>query len=60
MLEEAINHFREALRINPEDPEVHYNLGVARYIQGNLMVAIQHFYEVLRMGPRRFVGSKNP
>ena len=28
MWDEAIREFREALRINPDDPAAHYNLGL--------------------------------
>ena len=49
--DEAISHFREALRIKPDYMEAHNNLGVALMYQGRLDEAISHFREALRIEP---------
>jgi protein O-mannosyl-transferase len=50
-LEEAISHYREALRIYPAYAEAHNNLGVALRERGELEDAIQHYREALRINP---------
>jgi protein O-mannosyl-transferase len=50
-LEEAISHYREALRIYPAYAEAHNNLGVALRERGELEDAIQHYHEALRINP---------
>jgi tetratricopeptide (TPR) repeat protein len=48
---EAINEYREALRINPDASEVRGNLGLAYYGRGNTDDAIREWKEALRIDP---------
>lgn len=48
---EAVQAFREALRIKPDDAETCYNLGVAYGKMGHLREAVQAFREVVRIKP---------
>ena len=48
---EAIEQFKQALRIKPQSAEVHYNLGNAFIQQGNVKDAMQHYEEALRIRP---------
>jgi tetratricopeptide (TPR) repeat protein len=50
-LDEAIAHFSEALRIEPDYADAHNNLGVALADEGKLDEAIAHFSEALRIDP---------
>ena len=49
--EEAIAHYREALRIDPEYDLAHTNLGLALVSQGKMDEAIAHYEEALRINP---------
>ncbi|MBI5216559.1 MAG: tetratricopeptide repeat protein [Ignavibacteriae bacterium] len=49
--DEAILHFREALRINPSYPLTHNNLGAALSRKGNFDEAIPLFRESIRLMP---------
>jgi tetratricopeptide (TPR) repeat protein len=49
--EEAIRHYYEALRINPDYLRAHYNLGVALAMKGDRKGAAYHFSQVLRIDP---------
>ena len=49
--QEAIDHFREALRIMPNFVDPYYNLAVALSKQGDAAGAIVHYRQVLRMKP---------
>jgi protein O-mannosyl-transferase len=51
MLEEAIDHYRQALRIKPDYAEAHNNLGIALSRQGRLHEAIEHYAQALRIKP---------
>jgi Flp pilus assembly protein TadD len=51
MLDEAIMHFTEALRINPQLADVHNKLGTAFFRRGKLDKAIEHLTESLRIEP---------
>jgi Tfp pilus assembly protein PilF len=48
---EAAALFAEALRLAPDDEDIHYNLGIALARQGKLEEAIQHYEEALRLFP---------
>ncbi len=48
---EAINHYNEALKINPVYAEPHYNLGNVLAGQGKLDEAVSHYHEALRINP---------
>lgn len=48
---EAVPFFEEALRINPEFAEAHYNLGTLLARGGRLDEAIRHLEDAVRLGP---------
>jgi len=50
-LDDAIAHYREALRIKPYYVRVHNNLGIALRDQGKLDEAITHYYTALKINP---------
>jgi len=50
-LEEAIDQFRQAARLNPDSARVQDNLGAALAKQGKLDDAIQHLREAIRLDP---------
>jgi len=50
-LKEAIDHFSEALRIQPDLAEAHSNLGAAFVRGGLIQKAIRHYVEALRLNP---------
>ena len=54
--DEAISHFREALRINPNQAEGLINLGNAYQATGNNPAAIESFREALRLNPNNVEG----
>ena len=47
--DEAIAEFREAIRLNPDDPAAHMNLGNALYGQGSLAEAIAELRAAIRL-----------
>jgi Tfp pilus assembly protein PilF len=48
---DAAEHFREALRIEPNFPEANRNLGVALASQGKVPEAVSHFQAAIRFKP---------
>jgi tetratricopeptide (TPR) repeat protein len=50
-LTKAIEEYTEALRINPNEADVHKNLGLAYEAQGKHAEAMKHFGESLRINP---------
>jgi tetratricopeptide (TPR) repeat protein len=50
-LNEAIDHYQQALRIDPKLVPAHTNLGVALADQGRLDKAIEHYRKALRLDP---------
>ena len=48
---EAVQVLTEAMRLNPEDEDVHYNLGLALARLGKLEEAIREYREALRIFP---------
>ena len=58
MLDEAIKHFSEALRIDPGYAEAHNNMGVALARTGRIEDAVVHFREAVRIRPD-FVAAHN-
>ena len=56
---EAIEHFRIAERIDPDDVKVHVNLGSALTSQGKIDEAIEHFRIALRINPDLAEGHNN-
>ena len=49
--DEAIRHFREALRITPDNPQIYSNLGDALLKQGQTAEAVRCYQEALRLNP---------
>ena len=49
--DEAVRHFREALRITPDNPQIYSNLGDALVKQGKIAEAVQSYQEALRLNP---------
>jgi Flp pilus assembly protein TadD len=41
----------EALRLSPDSPEVHCNLGMALFHAGRVTEAVEHFEQALRIEP---------
>jgi tetratricopeptide (TPR) repeat protein len=50
-LQEAIEQYEQALRIEPDYGEPHNNLGVALVHRGRLEEGIEHFEQALRLNP---------
>jgi len=50
-MDEAIRHYQEALRRQPDRAEAHNNLGAAFHQQGRTGEAIREFQEALRLKP---------
>jgi len=50
-VQEAIGHFEQALRINPDLAGAHCNLGVALRRMGRIQEAIKHYEQALRLEP---------
>jgi Flp pilus assembly protein TadD len=49
--DEAVRHFREALRITPGNPQIYSNLGDALVKQGQTTEAARCYQEALRLKP---------
>ena len=56
---EATDHFRAALRIEPNDAEVHNNLGISLARLGDTRGAISHFRKALRINPGHALARDN-
>ncbi len=50
-LPEAIEHFHQALRLEPNDAKVHNNLAVALAQAGRAQEAIEHYQQALHINP---------
>jgi protein O-GlcNAc transferase len=50
-IDEAVHCFQKATTIQPEQPEIHYNLAKTYELQGDIDAALQGFREVLRLKP---------
>src|SRR6185369_11681590 len=50
-IDEAIAQYQEAVRLSPEDEDMHYNLALALGKQGNRTLAKEHYLEALRIYP---------
>jgi Flp pilus assembly protein TadD len=48
---EAVEHFRAALELRPEDPDIHSKLGIALVNTGNAEEAAEQFQQALRLKP---------
>jgi Flp pilus assembly protein TadD len=49
--DEAIRQYEEAIRLNPNFPAAHNNLGTILWKQGRLQEARDHFSEAVRLRP---------
>jgi tetratricopeptide (TPR) repeat protein len=49
--DEAISHYREAIRLRGNNAEAHYNLGNVLAVQGKHDEAISHYREAIRLKP---------
>jgi tetratricopeptide (TPR) repeat protein len=47
--DEAISHYREAIRLRGNNAEAHYNLGIVLADQGKFDEAISHYREAIRL-----------
>ena len=59
MLEKEINHYREALRINPRDVQTHNNLGTVFMRMGWIDEALRHYQVALSINPYLPVARRN-
>jgi tetratricopeptide (TPR) repeat protein len=50
-VDEAIVHYQQALKINPDHARVHFNLGNALLQKGNVNEAIVHYQRALKINP---------
>ena len=50
-VEEAIEAYKQAVKINPDDADAHYNLGLAYGISGMYKKAIASFKQAIRIDP---------
>jgi hypothetical protein len=58
-LDEAINQYREALRLKPDDADAHYDLANALYRKGLWDEAISQYREDLKLSPDDPEGHNN-
>ena len=56
--EEATEHFRNAVRINPQDPIGHLNVGAYLHERGQLNDAVQEYRAVLQLTPDLHLRTK--
>jgi len=50
--EEAAKHFAEAIKVDPNLAEAHYNLGLALHNQGKHAEATEHFKTAAKLAPK--------
>ena len=48
---EAVNHYNQALSIDPDEPDAHYNLGVTLETQGKIDSAVSRYLKTLELSP---------
>ena len=58
-IQEAIEHYEQALRIKPDYPEAHNNLAFALEKEGRTQEAIEHYEQALRIGTDNPEGHYN-
>jgi tetratricopeptide (TPR) repeat protein len=51
-LDDAANAYTEALRLKPDYPEAHNNIGNIYAMQGRRDLAVEHYREALRLNPK--------
>ena len=49
--EEAISHYKMAIKLNPNYTNAHYNLGIVLVQKGEMKEAVHHFRETVRLRP---------
>jgi tetratricopeptide (TPR) repeat protein len=56
-LDEAIQHYRQALSFSPDDPRIHWNLAQAYLKKGDRLMSAYHFgrYARLNLEPNKAV-----
>ena len=55
----AVIQFEQAIRIDPENADLHNDLGIALAIQGNLVEAARHFEQAIRINPQHADARQN-
>jgi tetratricopeptide (TPR) repeat protein len=60
MYNEGMAHLLKAAELNPDDPRVHHDLGMALLHQQKIEQAIRHLSEALRRMPQGFDEQYNP
>jgi tetratricopeptide (TPR) repeat protein len=50
-LDEAIDHYRQAIEINPAFEEAYCNMGVVLHLQGKLDKAVEYYHKALSIDP---------
>ncbi len=58
-LVEASEHYQQALRLQPDYADAHYNLGNALLQQGKQAEAIDHFRQTLHINPDHAPAQSN-
>jgi Flp pilus assembly protein TadD len=59
LVDEAIGHFSEALKVQPDYAEAHNNLGVVLAGQGRVEEAVSHFAAALKIKPEYTAAENN-
>jgi Flp pilus assembly protein TadD len=49
--DEAARHYREALRLQPDNPQIYSNLGDTLLQQGQTAEAVEYYQAALRLKP---------
>ena len=55
----AIEHYRRAITIAPNDFHAHYNLGLAQWSLGHVEEAIALFQQAITIDPNSIVARQN-
>jgi len=55
----AITHYKEAVRLDPENAAIHNNLGYMLYEQGRVAEALEHYREAVRLRPNFILALGN-
>jgi tetratricopeptide (TPR) repeat protein len=58
-LDEAASHFSQAIAIQPDLADAHFQLGLVRTNQGNIQDAFTHFQQVLQLNPSHREAQQN-
>lgn len=56
---DAFREYESASKLNPEDPECHYKMGVAQFFLNNFDEAIKHYKEAIRLRGDHFKALNN-